>query len=78
MFDEKLPYFFSPASVMPRNEKYVLSLSYGGKGYHVRQLDATVEDKQKEKIRQTYFNNKSGWFDTEANWQHDSRGTEFK
>eukprot|EP00567_Pseudictyota_dubia_P009268 CAMPEP_0197438536 /NCGR_PEP_ID=MMETSP1175-20131217/5506_1 /TAXON_ID=1003142 /ORGANISM="Triceratium dubium, Strain CCMP147" /LENGTH=1314 /DNA_ID=CAMNT_0042968287 /DNA_START=186 /DNA_END=4130 /DNA_ORIENTATION=+ len=77
MYDERLPYFFSPLRVRPRCEKYVLSLSYGGGGKHVRQLEAVVKDGAKERVRLAYFNNKTGWYDPAANWQHDSSGKVF-
>lgn len=78
MFDEQLPYFFSPASVRPRSGKYVLSTSFDGKGKHVRQLDATVSDKSKAKVQMKHFDNTTGLFEETANWQHDNNGNTFK
>ena len=72
MFDNSLNYFFSPAHVRPRSEKYVLSESYKGQGNHVRQLDATALDAEKQKERQKYFNEITGWYGPEANWQHEA------
>ena len=78
MYNEEIGYFFSPAHVRPRSEKYVLSEAYKGKGKHVRQLDATVLDPSKEKEREKYFNDVTGWYDPPANWQHDRNGNLFK
>ena len=72
MFDHSLNYFFSPAHVRPRSEKYVLSESYKGQGNHVRQLDATALDEEKQKERQKYFNEITGWYGPESNWQHET------
>lgn len=78
MFDEDLPYFFSPASVLPRNEKYVLSVSFDGKGKHIRQLEATKQpDKDKLKLQMNYIDNATGWFDLEAHWQRNEKGKIF-
>jgi hypothetical protein len=71
LFDERLPYFFSPAFVKPRHEKYVLSVSFDGTGKHVRQLDATEDnDEEKRTYMAEYIENKTGWYDLQANWQH--------
>lgn len=72
MFEHSLNYFFSPAHVRPRSKKYVLSESYKGQGNHVRQLDATALDAEKQKERQKYFNEITGWYGPEANWQHEA------
>lgn len=77
MYDHQLSYFFSPASVRPRANKYVLSQMFEGKGQHVRQLKATNLDGEKEQERQKYFNEATGWYDAAANWQHDKDGREF-
>lgn len=78
MFDESLPYFFSPAFVNPRSKKYVLSLSFDGRGKHVRQLNATnqIDDDKMEEIRR--IQNATGWFESECNWKHDEAGQIFK
>eukprot|EP00957_Ditylum_brightwellii_P212059 15366916-Ditylum_brightwellii.AAC.1 len=78
LFDQLLPYFFSPASVRPRSEKYVLSLNVNGDGYHIRQLDATVDDAQKKEYMELFMNNCTGWYDECANWQHADDGTRFQ
>lgn len=75
LFDTRLPYFFSPASVKPRAEKYVLSTTFDGKGKHVRQLDATVdEDVEKMEFMEQFIDPHSGWYELEANWQHTRDG----
>ena len=77
MYLEKLPYFFSPAVVKPRSKKYVLSISFDGKGKHVRQLNATKEDDDAKLFQMKYIKNTTGWFGIEANWQHDDKGRIF-
>ena len=78
LFDERLPYFFSPAFVEPRNNKYVLSITFDGKGKHVRQLNATTEDDDEKLFQSHYIENSTGWYDpSEANWQHDEDGQKF-
>lgn len=72
LFGEKLRYFYSPASVRPRSEKYVLSMTFDGEGRHIRQLHSTVKDTDKSDYRMTYFDNTTGWYSPEGNWQHDS------
>ena len=78
MFDTSLPYFFSPAFVQPRSKKYVLSTSFDGKGHHVRQLDATVDDKDMLDEMGQYIDNTTNWYTIEANWTHDKDGAKFK
>lgn len=77
MFDSQLPFFFSPGYVEPRDKKYVLSVSFDGKGKHVRQLNATTEDDDDKKYQRHFVLNMTGWYDFEANWQHDSHGKIF-
>lgn len=77
MFDVKVPYFYSPATVRPRHEKYVLSFTYDYKGKHVRQLDASNEDELKLKSQLDYLNSKSGLMTIDANWQHDLNNNRF-
>jgi hypothetical protein len=78
MFEEQLPYFFSPAYVQPRDNKYVLSVSFDGKGHHVRQLNATVtKDEDKIGYQSRFIRKKTGWYDFEANWQHSATGKIF-
>jgi hypothetical protein len=78
MFDESLPYFFSPAFVLPRKKKYVLSTSFGGTGKHVRQLESTKADKEGKRFQKQFISNSTGWYDFEANWQHDDDGNVFR
>jgi len=77
MYDQKLPYFFSPAHVQPRSQKYVLAVSFDGKK-HVRQLEATVKSKTKESVRSMYASNSTDMISTEANWQHVEDGSLFR
>ena len=74
LFDERVPCFFSPRVVQPRRKKYVLSKTLDGKAYHVRQLEASREDKNRLSEMKKYRNNSSGWFDVEANYEHDGDG----
>jgi hypothetical protein len=78
MYDKELPYFYSPAFCQPRSKKYVLSISYDGKGHHVRQLDATNDDKEMLHVTSRYVDNSTNWYKIEANWTHDKSGTIFK
>jgi hypothetical protein len=78
LYDTELPYFFSPASVQPRSKKYVLSLKMYGHGYHVQQLDATVEDSVRLKYMDSFRSNKTGWYDSRACWQNDQDGQMFQ
>ena len=77
LFGETLRYFYSPASVRPRSRKYVLSLNFAGVGKHIRQLDATAIDPDKADYRMTFYDNTTGWYSPEANWQHDANGDIF-
>jgi hypothetical protein len=74
LFDDRIPYFFNPRVCLPRHKKYVLSKTVDGKAYHVRQLKATHEDMKRLAEMKRYRNNSSGWFDVEANYQHDDNG----
>ena len=74
-----LSYFFSPATVKPRREKYVLSYTFDGKSRHVRQLNATVfPDQEKFALQMADVQKITGWYGSNANWQCDSQGLEFK
>lgn len=75
MYEESLPYFFSPAFVKPRSEKYVLSTTFDGMGKHIRQLEATEQtDEEKVAYQKNFIQESSGWFSYAANWQHDAKG----
>eukprot|EP00980_Cylindrotheca_fusiformis_P028851 scaffold22660_cov127-Cylindrotheca_fusiformis.AAC.5 len=78
LYDRTLPYFFSPASVQPRHKKYVLSLSYDGYHQHVRQLESTTEDAEKQKYRKQFVLNSTGWYSSRAFWQSDEDGDQFQ
>lgn len=79
LFDTRVPYFFSPAFVKPRSEKYVLSTTFDGQGKHVRQLDATVDsDPDKMAYKDKFINARTGWYELEANWQHAKDGDVFR
>ena len=79
LFDTTVPYFFSPAHVKPRAEKYVLSTTFDGTGKHVRQLDAVVtDDPDKVAFMEEFVNTATGWYKLKANWQHDENGRIFQ
>ncbi|KAG7356756.1 4-alpha-glucanotransferase [Nitzschia inconspicua] len=78
LFDFMLPYFFSPASVQPRNKKYVENLSYNADHDHIQQLDATVEDSSKEAYMKQFIAETTGWYSLTAHWQHDEKGEIFE
>ena len=78
LFDTSLPYFFSPSFVKPRAKKYVLSTTFDGRGKHVRQLDATIDnDADKVAFMKQYINPVNGWYELEASWQHTRDGAVF-
>jgi hypothetical protein len=78
MYNTELPYFYSPAFVKPRSDKYVLSTNFEGTGKHVRQLDAVDEaDKEKLLYEKRFLKNTTGWYDFAANWQHDTSDNVF-
>lgn len=74
LYDEELPYYFSSHVVRPRAQKYVLSMSYDGARYHVRQLNPTFDDPLRRDQMRRFINNSSGWYDIEATYHHDSHG----
>jgi hypothetical protein len=78
LYEKKLKFFFSPASVLPRRKKYVLSLSFDGSHKHVRQLGSTVEDEEKKKYKSRFVSNTTGWFTPRAFWQSDKDGNVFE
>lgn len=78
LYDEEIPYFFSPASVRPRHLKYVLSYTYDYSGFHIRQLNATDEaDESKIAYQQSYISNSTGLMAIDANWQNNVKGERF-
>ncbi|GAX24271.1 hypothetical protein FisN_4Lh026 [Fistulifera solaris] len=79
MYEYELPYFFSPFYVKPREEKYVLSMSFDGRSEHVRQLDCVREDEDKVSYMKQFIKKATGWYDYQANWQHNQGdGSVFK
>lgn len=78
MYDTSLRYFFSPATVKPRSQKYVLTLTYGGESYHVQQLDATVYDEAKANEQEAFRDQNTGLLGNEANWQRTPKAQVFK
>ena len=78
MYDKPLRYFFSTATVKPRSKKYVLTLTYDGKGHHVQQLDATYYDEQKADEQEAFRDQNTGLLDSiEASWQRTLEGKPF-
>jgi len=75
LYDEELPYYYSSRVVRPRAQKYVLSKSFNGKWYHVRQLDPSFEDPLRRKKMAHYLNNSSGWYKIDAHYHHSNRRT---
>lgn len=79
LFDTRIPFFFSPAFVKPRSEKYVLSTTFDGNGKHIRQLNAVVdEDPDKVAYQKKYIDSHTGWYKLDADWQHTSDGRVFR
>jgi hypothetical protein len=78
LFDVRLPYFFSPASVQPRNKKYVEDLSFQGDHDHIQQLDAAIEDTFKQAYMKQFITETTGWYSLTAHWQHDEAGNIFQ
>lgn len=77
MYDRPLRYFFSTATVKPRSQKYVLTLTYNGTGHHVQQLDATYYDDEKAAEQEAYRNQNTGLLNIESNWQRTNDGQPF-
>lgn len=69
MYDNKLRYFFSTATVQPRSKKYVLDYTYDGKNKHVIQLDSTYYDSDKAQEQEDFRSAKTGLLGIEASWQ---------
>ena len=78
MYDRSLRYFFSTATVKPRSEKYILTLTYDGQSKHVLQLDSTVFDNDKVTEQEEFRSNKTGILGTEAYWQRTPEGAVFE
>jgi hypothetical protein len=71
LFESELPYFFSPAFVKPRAEKYVLCRE--GDNNYIRQLNATANESTEKSYRSNFAKDT-----VSANWQHDVKGNIFK
>lgn len=78
MYDTSLRYFFSTATVKPRSMKYVLTLTFDGKGHHVQQLDATYFDGDKAKEQEAFRDQNTGLIGIDANWQRTPEEGAFK
>ena len=80
MYDQSLPYFFSPAFVQPRHNKYVLipPSFRNGKGFHVEQVNATILCEEKTALMASLANGtgKDGALATQ--WQRTQNGIVFK
>lgn len=77
MYDTQLGYFFSPATVKPRAQKYVLTLTYDASSHHVQQLDSTFFDQGKADEQEDFRNSNTGILSTEASWQRTKEGVPF-
>mmetsp|Transcript_43 Transcript_43/g.76 ORF Transcript_43/g.76 Transcript_43/m.76 type:complete len:1214 (+) Transcript_43:304-3945(+) len=77
MYDNKLRYFFSTATVTPRAKKYVLDYTFDGTKLHVLQLDATYYDNDKAQEQEDFRNEKTGLLGIEASWQRTQDGVTF-
>lgn len=77
MYDKELRYFFSTATVKPRSEKYVLTLTFDGKSKHVLQLDSTYYDTDKANEQQAFVDQSTGLLGIEAYWQRTATGRPF-
>jgi hypothetical protein len=74
MFDNHLRYFFSTATVKPRSQKYVLTLTFDGKSKHVLQLDSTYYDMDKANEQQAFVDQSTGLLGIDAYWQRTLKG----
>lgn len=77
MYENKLRYFFSTATVKPRSQKYILTLTYNGTGHHVQQLDATYYDEHKAQEQEAFRDQNTGILNIESNWQRTNKGEPF-
>ncbi|CAB9529776.1 expressed unknown protein [Seminavis robusta] len=80
MYDTSLRYFFSTATVKPRSQKYILTLTFDGKSKHVQQLESTYYDQDKAKEQEAFRDQNTGLISIDANWQRTpgTSGTAFK
>jgi len=77
LFDKQLRYFYSPASVKPRGEKYTVTLTFDASANHILQLESTGIDPEKEQQQRDYLNSKTGRIGVDANWQTSEDGEFF-
>jgi hypothetical protein len=77
MYDTKLRYFFSTATVKPRSEKYVLTYTFDGLSKHVLQLDSTTFDLEKVAEQKAFVDQSTGLLGIDANWQRVVGGQAF-
>lgn len=77
MYDKPLKYFFSTATVKPRSEKYVLTLTFDASAHHVLQLDSTYFDSKKASEQKAFVDANTGLLGIEANWQRTADGEPF-
>jgi len=78
LYDSSLPYFFSPTSVRPREEKYHLLITDDGTSQRIIQFNTTAVNKEKDFERMKYYDNETKSFGNDAFWQHDSSGRIFR
>jgi len=78
MYDNKMRYFFSTATVKPRSEKYVLTYTYDASSKHVLQLDATVFDTDKVAEQDAFRIENTGILGIDAYWQRTAGGAAFE
>lgn len=78
MYDSSLRYFFSTATVKPRSEKYVLTMTFDGKGHHVQQLDSTYFDQDKAAEQEAFRDQNTGRIGIDASWQRTAEGVAFE
>jgi len=77
MYGHQLKYFFSPATVKPRSERYVVTFTYDGKSKHIIQLHSTDIDDEKVAEQKEYLDPETGLTSSKANWQRTSDGKPF-
>ena len=78
MYDKPLQYFFSTATIKPRSQKYVLTLTYDGESHHVQQLDATFFDDEKVAEQEAFRNQNTGLLGFESYWYRTENKEPFK
>lgn len=74
MYDRRIRYFFSTATVKPRSEKYVATYTFDGKSKHILQLDATVFDTAKVNEQNLFRSQATGILGIDAYWQRTPTG----